>query len=73
MVGFCLCHAVLSKQGPNNKMTNNGFERGLPWPGDQLRFHPKEVRQAIVAGKSGNFFGTIWHFYEVKVVKNLSR
>ena len=30
-------------------------------PGDQLRFRPKTVRQAIVAGKSGNFsarFGT---------------
>ena len=28
---------------------------------------------AIVTRKSSNFFSTIWHFYSVKVAKNLSR
>ena len=31
------------------------------------------ARAILVAGKSSNLFGTIWHFYEVKVTKNLSR
>ena len=39
----------------------------------QATFRSKSVSWAIVARKSSNFFGTIWHFYEVKVAKHLSR
>ena len=57
-------------------MGGAGFVLGVADPPCQLTLNGgivKKGKWAIAAGKSSNFSGTIWHFYEVKVVKNLSR